>query len=197
MNRSGEMTIEDVHTWFLDRGVTVAASYPGHTAQCQELAFGVDRDQVLACTVDTAAPGPMGFNGPIAYHRDLRVLTVRNGKAFEMLRLPLALSEAMHWDEETLFAARYEIDADAGSVALHATPEECKGGRAGVKDYHQKWADQLEPDPEQKRPDAALMRSHVKARLAQMRLDDARIVATCNAAGHYLPVRGGRLERRR
>jgi hypothetical protein len=196
INAVGELTNEAARAWFTERGVKVAAEYPGHIAQCHELVFGAENDHVLACTVDTAAPGPMGFDGPIAYHRDLRVVTVRNHKAFEIVRLPVALSEAMHWDEETLFAARYEIDAAAGTVDLQVSTEECEAGRVGVHGYHQQWADQItDPDAKSKSTDAASMRMHVKARLAQMRLDDARIVATCSAVGHYALARGGRLER--
>lgn len=194
LNAEGELEDEAIVGWFSDRGVKVKEGFPGYAAHCRELPFGPEADPVLVCTTDDFVPGPQFGNGPLGYHRDLRVLGVRNRKAFELLRLPLALTEALHWDDGTLFAARYEVDAAAGTVDLVIDADECELGRKGVAAYHQDWVDTL---AESMKGAGQAQRDQVAARKAQGRMDDARISKTCSAAGHYAPIRGGRLERAR
>lgn len=188
----GKLVAEAIVGWFADRGVKVAEGYPGYMAACHELVLGPQTEQVLVCTADDFAPGPEGANGPMGWHRDLRLLTVRNRKAFEIVRLPLGFTEANNWDADTLFIARYAIDRTAGTLDLIATAEECDGARKGVAAYHQRWADELAANDGMPPP---FRRSQVNARLAQKRMDDAHLVKICKSAGHYLPVRGGHLER--
>lgn len=185
MQPDGELDGEAAVAWLADHDAKVPESYLGYNAHCRALAFGPEADAVLACTLDTFAPGPLFANGPMVYHRDLRLLTVRNGKAFELVRLPLAFTEALQWDN-TLFAARYALDAAAGTVDLVISPEECASVRKSVGEYHQAWVTQIV---------GQVPASQIEARKAQARLDDARLVATCKAAGHYVPTRGGHLVR--
>lgn len=189
MTPLGELEAEGIRAWFAARGVNVTEGYPGLDAHCRALSFGPAATPALACTTEAFAPGPLGGNGPIGWHRDLRLLGVRERRAFELVRLPLAFTEARQWGPETLFTARYTIDAAAGTVDLVVSPEECASAREGVAKYHQGWVDQLTGlktgiDPQQ-----------VTARKAQARLDLAHLDKICRAAGRYVSGRGGRLER--
>lgn len=188
LNADGPLDEAASHAWFGAHGATVDSSFPGSPARCTEIRFGgsstpvADSLPTLACTVDDLALGPLGANGPIGTHRDLRILGVRDGKVFEFGRFPIALSEAGHWDGETLFAAHYAIDAAASTVTLTVPAEDCAAGRKGVTTYHTDWiapvADQSEL---------------VNARRAQIRLDLLRIDRTCKAAGTYTLAKNGRL----
>lgn len=192
LNADGPLEDEAILGWFADRGVKVAEGYPGYGARCREHAFGPEGVSVLVCTTDTFVPGPLFANGPMGWHRDLRVLDVRNRRALELLRLPLALSEALHWNEETLFAARYEIDTAAGAVDLVVDAEDCERGRQGVAKYHDDWVATL---GESMKGSGQTQRDQIAARKAQGRMDVAQVGKICRAAGHYVAVRGGRLER--
>jgi hypothetical protein len=192
----GELEGEAIRGWFAARGVKVAETYPGYDAHCREVSFGPGATPALVCTIDTFAPGPLGGNGPMAWHRDLRLLSVRNRQAFELLRLPIAFTEALHWGQETLFAASYTVDTAAGTVDLLATPEECARAREGVAKYHQGWADQIAGSGSVRRLSGASFEAEqVAARRAQAQLDLAHLDKICKAVGHYVPGRGGRLER--
>ena len=191
LNPDGDLEDEAIVGWFSDRGVKVKEGFPGYGARCREDAFGGEADRVLVCTDDVFVPGPLFGNGPMGYHRQLRVLGVRNRKPFELLRLPLALTEALGWGGETLFSARYEVDPGAGTVDLVIDAEDCARGRKGVAAYHQEWGETLGESMK----GSSQQREQVAARKAQGRMDDAQITKICAAAGRYEPVRGGRLER--
>lgn len=105
--------------------------------------------------------------------------------------MPLALSEARHWDE-ALFSARYEIQAQAGTLDVLAPAEECAAAKAGIAKYHADWVAALSDDKGHDQPGMA---EHNAARRAQGRLDDAHLKKICAAAGHYVAARGGRLQR--
>ena len=190
LDPNGELEGEAVVGWFADHGAKVPEEYPGYLAQCREVAFGPEREPVLACTTAKFVPGPLFGNGPMGDHRELRLLAVRSRKAFEIVRLPLAFTEAMGWDGDTLFSARYAIDQAAGAVELIATPEECEAARVGVAKYHRDWAKTLVPQVA-----AGLPRDQITARLTQGKMDDAQLTKICRAAGRYVPGRGGRLVR--
>ncbi len=188
LNADGPLDEAASHAWFGAHGATVDSSFPGYPARCTEIRFGAvpggqaDAIPTLACTVDEMALGPLGGNGPIGTHRDLRILGVRDGKVFEFGRFPIALSEAGHWDGETLFAAHYAIDPATSTVTLTVPAEDCAAGRKGVTTYHTDWIAPVADQPEL-----------VNARRAQIRLDLLRINRTCKAAGTYTLAKNGRL----
>jgi hypothetical protein len=169
------------------RGVPDGAlpkDFPGYDARCTEVALGAAALPTLACTIDSFAPGPLGGDGPMIWHRDLRLLGVEGHTLVERLRLPIAFTEALQWGAQTLFAAHFAVDAAAGSVTLDVSAEDCAAARRGVTGYHTDW---IPATPDQPK--------YANARRAQVRLDVARIDRTCKAAGTYTLAKDGRLHR--
>lgn len=185
LNEGGPLKDEDARAWVVKRGVPDGAlpkDFPGYEARCTEVALGAAALPTLACTIDSFAPGPLGGDGPMIWHRDLRLLGVEGHSLVERLRLPIGFTEALQWGAQTLFAAHFAVDAPAGSVTLDVSAEDCAAARKGVTGYHTDW---IPATPDQPK--------YANARRAQVRLDVARIDRTCKAAGTYTLAKNGRL----
>lgn len=201
MTPVGALADDDVKAWFSARGVALVKDrLPGNMLEydphCTAVELGPDAKPALVCTSDRFVLGPAGADGPIMYHRSLHVLGVRDRRPVELLRLPLAISEAGHWADETLFAARYTVDAPGGAVELIVGPEECASAREGVAAYHTQWIAQIVGEGILRSGGgAAAERAQVDARRAAIRSDQAHIAASCKATGRYVMTSGGTLRR--
>ena len=97
------------------------------------------------------------------------------------------------WGADTLFSARYVVDAKRGAILLEAGPADCEAGERGVVDYHQGRIDTMSsaqpPTP------ADSLRMLRTARLSRGRADAAQVKAICRGAGDYFPARDDHLVR--
>jgi hypothetical protein len=91
---------------------------------------------------------------------------------------------------EMLFAARFTVDAAAGTIDVVATPDECEAALGMLKPY---WFAQNEELRANDGLPPLMKRQLTAANDLERRSDAERISATCRAAGHYVLGRDGRL----
>jgi hypothetical protein len=181
-----------IQAWFNARGV---AKTEYTFAHCRQIVFGPEKEQVLVC-VDMkplAIDRTLGIEGPVEHRYDLDVVTARDGRRVELLRVPFAFgmsSTSYSTTSELLFTARYTVDAAAGTLDVLASAEECTAALAMLKPHWDAQNAELReigsiPPPFK----ASLLRANELERAS----DAERIRATCRAAGHYVRATDGRL----
>ena len=134
-----------------------------------------------------------GLDGPVEHLYDLEVLAARNKRRVELLRVPFGFSmSSSSYDDyaDMFFSARYSLDADAGTLDIEVSREECNAAQAGIKTYWDQQAAEIRGNPSFGPPERArLARFYDAERPAA----SERIAAVCRAAGHYGRSRDGHL----